>query len=70
MTPLWILAPTVFANIEDPSALLQIVTRNNLGENMEFIGALNIPLGPDGSEYGGIVDRLKPVRAAGLVFLN
>ena len=54
MTPLWILAPTVFANIEDKSALLQIITRNNLSENMEFIGALNLPLGPDGSEYGGI----------------
>ena len=21
---------------------------------MEFIGALNLPIGPDGSEYGGI----------------
>ncbi len=54
MTPLWILAPTLFTNIEDGSALLQIVTRNNLSEEMEFIGALNIPIGPDGSEYGGI----------------
>jgi hypothetical protein len=54
MTPLWILSPTVFTNAEDKSALLQIVTRNNLSEDMEFIGALNVPLGPDGSEYGGI----------------
>jgi len=54
MTPLWILAPNIFANADDSSALLQIVTRNNLSEDMEFIGALNIPLGPDGSEYGGI----------------
>ncbi len=54
MTPLWILAPALFTNIEDGSALLQIVTRNNLSEEMEFIGALNIPIGPDGSEYGGI----------------
>ena len=54
MTPLWILAPNLFANVEDGSALLQIVTRNNLSEDMEFIGALNIPVGPDGSEYGGI----------------
>ena len=54
MTPLWIITPTVFANIEDKSALLQIVTRNNLREDMEFIGALNIPLGADGSEFGGI----------------
>lgn len=54
MMPLWILAPNVFANAEDGSALLQIVTRNNLSEDMEFMGALNIPIGPDGSEYGGI----------------
>jgi len=54
MTPLWILTPNFFANLEDGSALLQIVTRNNLSEDMEFVGALNIPLGPDGSEYGGI----------------
>jgi len=54
MTPLWILTPNLFANVEDGSALLQIVTRNNLSEDMEFIGALNVPIGPDGSEYGGI----------------
>ncbi len=54
MTPLWILTSNLFANAEDGSALLQIVTRNNLSEEMEFIGALNIPIGPDGSEYGGI----------------
>ena len=54
MSPLWILAPNLFANLEDGSALLQIVTRNNLSEEMEFIGALNVPIGPNGSEYGGI----------------
>ena len=54
LTPLWVLTPNLFANIEDGSALLQILTRNNLGENIEFLGALNIPIGPSGSEYGGI----------------
>lgn len=54
MTPLWMLTPTLFANIDDGSALLQLITRNNLAEDVEFIGALNVPLGPDGSEYGGI----------------
>lgn len=54
LTPLWVLTPNLFANIEDPSALLQILTRNNLGENFEFLGALNIPVGPNGTEYGGI----------------
>jgi hypothetical protein len=54
LTPLWTLTPNIFANIEDGSALLQLLTRNNLSENIEFLGALNFPLGPDGSEYGGI----------------
>jgi hypothetical protein len=54
LTPLWMITPNLFANVEDGSALIQLVTRNNLSENMEFLGALNLPLGPDGSEYGGI----------------
>jgi hypothetical protein len=54
LTPLWTLTPNIFANIEDGSVLVQLLTRNNLGENVEFLGALNIPFGPDGSEYGGI----------------
>lgn len=54
LTPLWMLSPKIFANIEDGSALFQLVTRINLGENMEFLGAANLPLGPDGREYGGI----------------
>jgi hypothetical protein len=44
----------LFANVGDGSALLQFLIRNNLSENIEFLGALNFPLGPDGSEYGGI----------------
>ena len=54
MTPLWMLTPNIFFNADDRSALLQIVTTNNLSENLEFLGALNVPLGPTGSEFGGI----------------
>lgn len=54
MTPLWLLTPNLFANLDDGSALLQIVTRNSLSDEVEFLGALNVPLGPNGSEYGGI----------------
>jgi hypothetical protein len=54
MTPLWTVTPNLFANIEDPSALLQIVTQNSLGDNLAFLGSLNIPLGADGTEFGGI----------------
>jgi hypothetical protein len=54
LTPLWNLSPNVFANLDDGSALLQIVTSNNLSQNVAFTGALNVPLGPSGTEFGGI----------------
>jgi len=54
MSPLWILTPTVFMNIEDPSGLFQINTTYSLSDNMTFLGSINIPVGPNGSEYGGI----------------
>ena len=54
MSPLWILTPTVFLNVEDPSALFQLVTTYSLSDNMTFLGSLNIPLGPSGTEFGGV----------------
>ena len=54
MTPLWMLTPNLFANLDDGSALLQVVSRNSLSDNAEILAALNLPLGPSGSEFGGI----------------
>lgn len=54
LTPLWLLSPNLFANLEDGSALLQIVSQHNLGDNTTFLAALTLPIGPDGSEYGGL----------------
>lgn len=54
MTPLWLLTPTVFLNVEDGSALIQLVTQNDLKENLAFLGSLNVPVGPEGTEYGGL----------------
>ena len=54
MTPLWTLTPTLLANVADPSALLQLVTSFSLADNMTFLGSLNVPVGPNGSEFGGI----------------
>jgi hypothetical protein len=54
MTPLWLLTPNVFLNVEDGSALVQLVTQNDLRENLAFLGSLNVPIGPSGTEYGGI----------------
>ncbi len=60
LTPLWTITPNCFANLEDGSAYLQFVTQNSLGDNLTFLGALNIPVGPDGTEYGGIETGLAP----------
>ncbi len=54
LTPLWLLTPNVFANVEDPSALLQVIAQYSLGDNLTLLAALNVPAGADGSEYGGV----------------
>ena len=54
VTPLWLLTPNLFANLDDPSAFLQIVSRYSLGDNLTLLAAANLSLGPDGSEFGGI----------------
>lgn len=54
LSPLWTVTPTVFANISDPSALLQIMTSYSLSDNTIFLGSINLPLGADGTEFGGV----------------
>ena len=54
VTPLWTVTPVVLANVGDPSALLQLVTNYSLSDNMTLLGSINLPLGPKGSEFGGI----------------
>ena len=44
----------MFVNLIDPSVLAQLVLAHNWKQNLQLLGALNIPIGPDGSEYGGI----------------
>lgn len=54
LTPLWTMAPNLFLNTDDGSALLQLVSNNSLSQNIDVISALNVPVGPSGSEFGGI----------------
>jgi hypothetical protein len=58
MTPLWSLTPTLLMNAVDPSALLQLVTGYSLSDNMTLLASLNIPLGENGSEFGGVESRI------------
>jgi hypothetical protein len=53
MSPLWTVSPTLIANADDPSALLQLVTRYSLSDNATFLGSVNLPLGSNDTEFGG-----------------
>jgi hypothetical protein len=54
VTPLFLLTPNLFTNVSDGSALVQVVTQHDLKENFMLLGALNVPLGTKGTEFGGI----------------
>jgi hypothetical protein len=54
MTPLWSVTPVLLANIGDPSALLQLMSTYSLGDNMTLRGSINLPIGSNGTEFGGI----------------
>jgi hypothetical protein len=51
--PLFLLTPNVFVNVADPSALLQVVFQNDLRENLLLWSAVALPIGADGTEFGG-----------------
>jgi hypothetical protein len=54
VSPLWTVTPVLLANVEDPSALVQLVSNYSLGDNLTLLGSLNLPVGANGSEFGGI----------------
>ena len=61
VTPLFMLTPSLFWNLRDDSALLQINTRNDLAENLVLLGSVALPLGPSGTEFGGVPTSLPGV---------
>mgnify|MGYP001823431736 CR=1 FL=1 len=54
MTPLFMLIPSAFVNLEDPSSLVQLVAQYDWKQDLQLLAAVNLPAGPSGSEYGGI----------------
>jgi hypothetical protein len=54
VTPLFRFTPNLFVNLEDPSALAQWVVDYDWRQNLQLLAALNLPIGPTGTEYGGI----------------
>jgi len=58
-TPLLNLTPNIFVNLTDPSALAQFVLSYDWKQDIQVLTALSFPIGPNGSEYGGI-DAVQP----------
>jgi hypothetical protein len=54
MTPLFTLTPNIFVNADDGSALVQVVAQWSFRQDWQLLASLNVPVGPDGSEYGGL----------------
>jgi hypothetical protein len=54
MTPLFLLSPNLFINLDDPSMLAQLVAQYDWKQNLLLLAALNLPVGGTGTEYGGI----------------
>jgi len=59
LTPLLLVVPAAFVNLDDPSALAQLVLQYGLSQNWDLLCALNVPIGPAGSEYGGIATPIE-----------
>ena len=54
VTPLLLVTPNLFFNLSDGSAMFQAVLQRDLRQDLILLGSLNIPIGPDGTEFGGI----------------
>jgi len=54
ITPLWLLTPNAFINLSDGSMLAQLVSSYDLKQDWQLLAALGIPIGPAGTEFGGI----------------
>jgi hypothetical protein len=54
MTPLFMLTPNMFLNLGDSSALVQVVGQYDLAQDWQLLVAGNLPLGADGTEFGGL----------------
>lgn len=53
-TPLLLLTPNLFINLDDPSALIQFTSYYDWKANLNFLAGIAVPVGPAGSEFGGI----------------
>ncbi len=72
LTPLLNLSASAFTNLDDPSGLLQLGLRYSLSDNDELLGFIGVPLGPAGTEFGGLesLSQAAPLRRGPSLFLQ
>ena len=54
VSPLLNITPNLFINMGDGSALAQVVAQWSVSQNWQILGSVSIPMGPVGTEYGGL----------------
>ncbi len=52
-SPLTLLSPSLFLNLEDASGLLQVIGQYDFREDWQLRASLALPFGPSDSEFGG-----------------
>jgi hypothetical protein len=52
--PLFKVTPILFTNVGDPSALFQALLQYDPLESLVLVGSVNVPMGDDGTEFGGL----------------
>jgi hypothetical protein len=62
VTPLLNVIPNLFVNLGDQSALAQVVAQWDLAENWQVLAAVNVPVGPAGTEFGGLESGVEGLR--------
>lgn len=53
-TPLVEIAPTIITNLRDRSAMALVTVTDSLRQNTDLILGVQVPVGPSGSEFGGL----------------
>ena len=62
VTPLLNVIPNLFVNLGDQSALAQVVAQWDLAEDWQVLAAVNVPVGPAGTEFGGLESGVDGLR--------
>ena len=72
ITPLWLLTPNVFLNASDGSLLAQLVSSYDVKQDIQILAALGLPVGSEGTEYGGIDSGIpgKPLSFGASLFVQ